>query len=84
MIFATGGILNANAKQLQNKWNNVKFNAKSKGKPNPYTDETWDKDPDVLSEELQPYKELLEDESVEREIEAHLQQVYTTLLRTHH
>lgn len=72
----SGGILNANAKQLQNKWNNVKFTYKSKGKPNPYTDESWDKDPDVLSEQLQPFKELLEDESVEREIEAHLQQDY--------
>lgn len=72
----SGGILNANAKQLQNKWNNVKFSFKSKGKPNPYTEEGWDKDADVISEQLQPYKELLEDESVEREIEAHLQQDY--------
>ena len=71
----TGGILNANAKQLQNKWHNVKFNAKGKGRPNPYTDPNWDKDQDVISEQLQPYKELLEDENVEREIEAHLQQV---------
>jgi len=72
----SGGILNANAKQLQNKWHNIKFNAKGKGRPNPYTDPNWDKDQDVISEQLQPYKELLEDENVEREIEAHLQQDY--------
>jgi len=71
----SGGILNANAKQLQNKWNNIKFNFKQKGRGNPYTDE-WDRDADTISEMLQPYKELLEDESVEREIEAHLQQDY--------
>ena len=69
--------MNANAKQLQNKWHNIKFNAKGKGRPNPYTDPDWDKDQDVISEQLQPYKELLEDENVEREIEAHLQQVST-------
>jgi len=71
----SGGILNANAKQLQNKWNNIKFNYKSKGRGNPYTDD-WERDADTISEMLQPYKELLEDESVEREIEAHLQQDY--------
>ena len=31
----SGGLLNANQKQLLTKWNNLKFHARQRGKPNP-------------------------------------------------
>ena len=71
----SGGILNANAKQLQNKWTNIKFNAKNKGKPNPY-DVEMEQDAEGIAKKLLPFKRILEDEHVEKEIEAHLQQDY--------
>jgi len=72
----SGGILNASAKQLQNKWNNIKFSARQKMKANPYEDATWDKHEEVIAQKLVPFKRILQDEHVEKEIEAHLQQDY--------
>ena len=76
----SGGILNASSKQLQGKWTNVKFSFKNKGKPNPYEPQEFEDENDfnveIIGNKLKPFRKIMDDENLEKEIEAHLQEDY--------
>jgi len=71
----SGGLLNANQKQLLTKWNNLKFHARQRGKPNP-VDDADELNAEDISKKLKPFRQLLDDAAVERELEAELQKDY--------
>jgi len=71
----SGGLLNANQKQLLTKWNNLKFHARQRGKPNP-VDVADELDAEDIAKKLKPFRQLVDDAAVERELEAELQKDY--------